>query len=424
MSQSASPDPIHQDLLSASNIGAERALLGCVLRDWKSCTADGLGEVDESLFHDGFCLKVWRGITKTVEQGDAVSLVTVGKQVDPEDALRLADLLVEVPSAATFVDHLRVVKKYAARRLVIVKSTAIRTAAATPSIGVEDLSTMLVQTLCDVETVARVESCRPISTYVEDAKYSLLHGSREAVASGIPPLDKLLHGGFRQGEMVVLAARPSVGKTSLALAFAKNVAKTCQPVLFTSMEMSGVELTVKLLLDECGVASPGQQDLERAAATVEKLAIHVDDVPKRSLQQTVAAITRAAKRTHARLVVVDYLGLIPSDAQSDSAYERVSGASREMKLLARRLEVPLLVVAQLNRAVENRKGKKPTSSDLRDSGTIEQDADVILLLHPKSTAGVESVVDVLVAKNRNGPRGEFTLSFHADVSRFVSGQSA
>jgi replicative DNA helicase len=407
----------------ARNEMAERRLLASILQDARSCEEDGLSSVTEDLFTSGFTIAVWRAMVATREAGEAITLATIAPRLDRSvNALEVAVLPESIPSAASFVDYLVPLRRCAARRIVVRAMQAAIHQAADPKVPLDDLTLMLAEAQRDAQEMARSDTCRHVAEFVPGARRSILSGPAEAIPTSIPPLDAILHGGFRSAQLIVLAARPSVGKTSLALNVAKNIAAGAEVALFVSMEMSGEELAVKLLLIECDTAGPTEDDLERAASRVQSLSIHIDDGLTGTLQQTTAAITRSVRRTGATLVVVDYLGLIPPDVRNASAYERVSAASREIKILARRLGVPILLLCQLNREVESRKGP-PKLHDLRDSGTIEQDADVVILLDRNSPPGPEVIVDLHVAKNRNGPLGTVPILFKAEVSRFVANRT-
>jgi replicative DNA helicase len=244
--------------------------------------------------------------------------------------------------------------------------------------------------------------------------------------SGIADLDELT-GGFKAGSLVIIAARPSLGKTAIAGGIARHVAvEEKVPVLFVSLEQSHTELIERML---CGAAEvdshrlqigrlrPAESDrLFQAGELLARGGIFIDATPSQTVTQ-IAANARRLKRAYGvRMVIIDYLQLITTEGKKETRQEHVANISRRLKLLARELEIPVIVLAQLNRQAEVRGDQKPKLSDLRESGALEQDADVVLLLHRQD--GHEGLIDLLVAKQRNGPIGEVRLLFVKQHMRF------
>ena len=248
------------------------------------------------------------------------------------------------------------------------------------------------------------------------------------LATGLIDLDDMT-AGLQDGEQTILAARPGQGKTAFGLQVTKHLALNLKlPVFFVSLEMALVELADRLL------CSQGQLDghkLRRGVVTTDdghriavarselvRANVHIDDQPNQTMLRIAANARRLKRQQGIRLVVVDYLQLVEPENRRDPRQEQVAQVSRRLKLLARDLKIPVLALAQLNRAVEGRKGERPRLSDLRESGEIEQNADVVLLLHQDADKPCE--MEVIIAKQRNGPKGSVTLFFEPKHTKFTN----
>ena len=256
--------------------------------------------------------------------------------------------------------------------------------------------------------------------------------------TGFEDFDQLT-GGLQKSELLILAARPSMGKTALAMNMAEYVAMHGQvPVLFVSLEMSAIELGDRLL---CSVAEVNgnrlrngtitqdeRKQLVKAAADISQSPLFIDDSPSRTMTEIAANARRLKRRNDLGLIVIDYLQLIDPDNSRDPRQEQVAKIARRLKGLARELEVPVLCLAQLNRQVESAKDNKPQLSHLRESGAIEQDADVVMFVHrdeyyqsnEEDREQVRGEADLLIRKQRNGPTGDVKLTWLHDFTRFRS----
>lgn len=254
-------------------------------------------------------------------------------------------------------------------------------------------------------------------------------GPQMGVATGFRDLDALL-AHLRPGELIVIAARPSVGKTALATCLALNAAKAGTPVHFASLEQSSSELAERALCVESRLdgqrlrlAHSQDDELDRlyvARDTLEPVPVYIDDAAGQGVLAILAQARRLVARHGVGLVVVDYLQLVAPENPKSPRQEQVALVSRRLKWLARELKVPVVALAQLNRQVEDRAGGRPKLADLRESGGIEADADVVILLHrPDSEHGKDvQAIDLLVAKQRNGPVGDVTLAYRRSCLRF------
>ncbi len=253
------------------------------------------------------------------------------------------------------------------------------------------------------------------------------------VPTGFAELDRLTNG-LHPGQMIVLAARPAIGKSTLALDIARSasIKHGLTSVIF-SLEMSRNEITMRMLSAEARVPlqnmRKGQmrdEDWQKLAATMGKISsapLFIDDSPNMSLMEIRAKCRRLKQRHDLKLVIIDYLQLMSSGKRVESRQQEVSEFSRALKLLAKELEVPVIAISQLNRGAEQRTDKKPMLSDLRESGAIEQDADVVILLHREDAYERESPrageADLIVAKHRNGPTDTIVVAFQGQYARFV-----
>jgi replicative DNA helicase len=263
-----------------------------------------------------------------------------------------------------------------------------------------------------------------------------LHENKDevrGVPTGYPDMDNLL-AGLQKSDLIILAARPSMGKTTFALDMARNIALAGTPVGIFSLEMSAQQLVQRMLSAESrvdawsirtghGLSTQHFQTLQEAASRLQKAPIYIDDQAGNSIVK-MRSVARRLKSEHGLgLIVVDYLQLMTTSKNYDSMVNQVTEISRSLKQLARELDVPVLALSQLSRAVESR-GGRPRLSDLRDSGSIEQDADVVMFIHRedryKDQAEKDNIAEILVEKHRNGPVGVVQLHFDARTTSFLT----
>ena len=266
---------------------------------------------------------------------------------------------------------------------------------------------------------------------IEAAKHT--DGRMTGVPTGFADLDDLTNG-FHPGQMIIVAARPALGKSTLALDFARSAAiGNDLPTIFFSLEMGRSEIAMRLLSAESSVplqsmrkGTVDARDWTTIAATrgrINDAPLYIDDSPNMTLVEIRAKCRRLKQRVGLKMVVIDYLQLMTSGKRVESRQQEVSEFSRALKLLAKELQVPVIALSQLNRGPEQRADKLPAISDLRESGSIEQDADMVILLHRESAYEKENPrageADLIVAKHRNGPTRTVTVAFHGHFSRFA-----
>ena len=257
-------------------------------------------------------------------------------------------------------------------------------------------------------------------------------GSMTGVPTGFKELDELTNG-LHGGQMIVVAARPAMGKSTLALDFARSASIGHNiPSVFFSLEMGKSEIAMRLLSAEGQIPLQNMRkgnldprDWTTVAATrgrINDAPLYIDDSPNMTLVEIRAKCRRLKQREGLRMVIIDYLQLMTSGKRVESRQQEVSEFSRSLKLIAKELQVPVIALSQLNRGPEQRTDKKPAISDLRESGSIEQDADMVILLHRDSVYDKDvrpGEADLIVAKHRNGPTATITVAFQGHYSRFM-----
>lgn len=258
-------------------------------------------------------------------------------------------------------------------------------------------------------------------------------GSMTGVPTGFADLDELTNG-FHPGQMIIVAARPAVGKSTLALDFARSASiGHNMPSIFFSLEMGRAEIAMRLLSAESSVPLQSMRKgkiesrdwttIAQVSGRINEAPLYIDDSPNMTLVEIRAKCRRLKQRVGLKMVVIDYLQLMTSGKRVESRQQEVSEFSRALKLMAKELQVPVIALSQLNRGSEQRADKMPAISDLRESGSIEQDADMVILLHREAVYDKESPrageADLIVAKHRNGPTRTVAVAFHGHFSRFA-----
>ncbi|MFG0320062.1 MAG: DnaB-like helicase C-terminal domain-containing protein [Planctomycetota bacterium JB042] len=332
--------------------------------------------------------------------------------------------------------HVRTVEQAAALRAARsrARQLAVRLEASRP----EEFEEVLAAALAEFSglVAAREETCEPIGTLAARVLAELDSGAtaNEAIPSGLEPLDRITDG-FHRGELILLGARPSVGKSSLATTIAGNVASAGRHVLVFSLEVPRKQAAANVLAARALVSTlylrrgdVDEEERRRLEGQVAQLAgarMRIDDDPSVTVARIRSRAARLAAESPLDLVIVDYLQLV-SPPKAENRNLAVASMSRDLKLLARELNVPVLCLSQLNREADRREGQLPKLADLRDSGALEQDADVVVFLHREgygqddAPEELHAAAVVKVAKNRNGPTGVARLRFHRECLRFLA----
>jgi replicative DNA helicase len=426
------------------DVAAEQCVLGGMLLS-KDAISDVIEAIRPTDHYRPAHQLVHEAILDLYARGDPADPITVANELTRRGELAriggapyLHTLIASVPTAANAGYYARIVRERAIlRRLVEAGTRIVQFGYAADS----DADDMVDRAQAEVYAVTDrriAEDYHPLSEIMPAALEEIeaigSHGGGiNGVPTGFADLDGLTNG-LHPGQMIVVAARPAVGKSALALDFARSATiKHGLPTVVFSLEMGRNEITMRLLSAEARVpmhvmrtGQMSDDDWGRLAKRMSEVAdapLFIDDSPNMSLMEIRAKCRRLKQRHDLKLVIIDYLQLMSSPKRTESRQQEVSEMSRSLKLLAKELEVPVVALSQLNRGPEQRQDKKPMLSDLRESGSIEQDADVVILLHREDAYERESPrageADLIIAKHRNGPTATVTVAFQGHYSRFV-----
>ncbi len=452
-----------RDILDKSppvDLTAEMAALGSALLN-----PDVINELTLILkpddFFDDAHRKLYQHMQEMYDTGQKIDVaLLVSRLRDAGDfeliggAAYLAKLGNSVPNAAHAVYYGQIIRDKATVRRLIDASSSILRDAYDEGADPRELMSQAEQKIFQIQDDRSANSASSISDVLKAAMSRLNARVRgEQLADGVlthfTDFDNMT-GGLHSGELVILAARPSMGKTAFAMNIAEQVAmQERAPVLFVSLEMSSIELADRLLcsvarvngsrLKNGTVGADERQRLIQSASLLSQSALYVDDAPSRTVSE-VAAVARRITQNETKkpggralgLIVIDYLQLLEPDNPKDPRQEQVAKIARRLKMLARELKVPVLCLAQLNRQAEEGKDHRPKLSHLRESGAIEQDADVVMFVHREDyyargeeADALRGQAEIIIAKQRNGPVGEVELVWERDFTRFsnkASGQ--
>lgn len=437
------------------DIEAERGLLGSMLLN-REAIGDVLpiiGQRSERFYRPDH-RKLFDVLIQMYDRGDPIDLVTVRNELERRSLLKdvgdvdyLVQLAESVPSHLHAEHYARLVIDKAMLRDLIGAAGQVIEEAHNHHEEAKEILDRAEQLLFNVTDQRVSEQAEQIRELLDETFHQL--EQREGhyitgVPTGFIELDDMLSG-LQRGEMIIVAARPSMGKTALGLNIAEHVAtRERKPVVFFSMEMSKQAVAQRLLCSRARVDSHklrrgmcSDQDWQLLTDACEGLAdapLLIDDTPGMSVLELRAKTRRLCKKHRIEAVFVDYLQLMRAPGRSDSRQQEVSEISRGLKALARELNIPVVVMSQLNRNPEARTGNRPRMSDLRESGAIEQDADVIMLLHREEyyqkenpNPEIQGLAEIIVDKQRNGPTGIVKLFFNQRLTRFdnlAAGQEA
>lgn len=428
------------------NIDAEESVLGGVLL--KNDAMDEIDFLEPEDFYREKHRKIFIAMQELSDRGEPIDLVTLGTALkDAGDLERvggeafLAYLAGRVPTAANVVYYARLVRDKGLFRHLIDASTQI---AADSYEADEPVKNMLDKAEAKILEIGERQLHKPFSPIREVVRNAFKHIERlqenhqdiTGVPTGFADVDHLLSG-LQPTDLIILAARPSMGKTSLALNIAQNAAVLSDmPVAVFSLEMSSEQLVMRMLSSEARIDSAQMRrgflsekaigGLIDAASTLSDAPIYIDDTPgitPLELKAKARRIKRLAKEAEMGLVVVDYLQLMQAPRSSDNRAQEVAEISRSLKGLAKELGWPVLALSQLNRGVEARVDKRPMLSDLRESGAIEQDADIVAFIyrdsHYNENAEEPNKAELIIAKNRSGATKTIPLTFLKEYTTFV-----
>ena len=422
---------------------AEEAVVGAVLINPEAYydVADFLLAED---FHIHRLRWVWEAFTHLHEQRIPIDLLTVTEELDKQGHLAelggpayLTTLLNNVPTSLHAEAYGRLVQQSSIRRRLLEAANKIARTAYQEDLSVESAIDEAEKAVFGASEHRLSTDLQPIKQVLSDyydrvEQMSRRSGEIYGVPTGFIDLDRLLMG-MQPSDLLIIAGRPSQGKTSFLMSAAKNAAQINKKhVAIFSMEMSNEQLVQRLLSQETGINSQKmrsgqleQQEWDLFAQAIEVLGdtkVFLDDTPAISPTQMRAKCRRLHMEYGLDLVLVDYLQLMQGDSRTDNRVQEVSYISRSLKVLARELNVPVLAAAQLSRAVEQRADKRPVLSDLRESGSLEQDADIVMFIYRPEFYEEDSlkknVAEIVVSKHRNGPTGIVELVFRENLAKF------
>jgi replicative DNA helicase len=433
------------DRLPPQHLEAERGVLGSILLDNEVMHDIVVFLRAEDFYRDAHQV-IFAAIRDLYDKNkgiDAVTLVEELKlrgqfeQIGGDDTL--TEIVSSVPHAANGKYYAEIVKQKATNRQLIEGATEIIRDGYSNQFTAQELLESAERKIFSIaedqirgETLELKDVVKQAMDLIAVRADSGGHAIT-GLATGLIDLDDIT-GGFHAGQLIIVAARPSMGKTALALNICDHAGINVKvPVLFVSLEMGSQEIGERLLCARSRVdghklrtgLGMGMRELTQLSKAYKELSengeIYIDDTPARNMMQIAASARRIKRRRKIGLVMVDYIQLVDSDDTRDSRQEQIAKISRRLKTLARELSVPIVALSQLNRAVESREDKRPRMADLRESGAIEQDADMVLLLHRPEQYDANDqpgIAELIVAKNRNGPTGTVKLTFLKNLTRF------
>jgi replicative DNA helicase len=449
-------DP-YRDRTPPYSEAAEQAVLSAMLLD-SDALLRATEYVDESMFYRESHRRIFRAMLALSERGEVIDPLTLTEELSRKSELEaaggreyIAYLVDVVPTAANVEYHAKIVREKALRRRLIEVSTSIVSEAFDSALPAAELLDAAEHSIFEVNQSRGTEGFTRVKELMYEAmeRIEQLHLAGESVTgvpSGFRDLDEIT-AGFQPSELVIIAARPSMGKTAFVLNIAQNAALDAKtPVAFFSLEMSKQSLLQRMLTSEARVDAQRLRkgklrddefvQLGRAAGLLSQAPVWIDDTPAISLLEMRSKARRLKAENNIGMIVVDYLQLMQGPPSSENRQQEISTISRSLKALARELRVPVVALSQLSRAPEQRAGdnKRPQLSDLRESGAIEQDADVVMFLYRQEYYDVlegkdpsqpdkdgktsQGLAEVIIGKQRNGPTGNVTLFFNRQYTRF------
>lgn len=423
---------------------AERAVLAAIL-----VAPAAIVDVTELLVAEDFGIpahvELFRALVAVDSSGRPVDKVTVADELKRAGQLTkvggrqmLEQLLEEGTIADNVAAHCEIVAELSRRRQIITAGRSMVSSALDPANTVDEVRAAAEQAVFDLGRTRTAQSLVPMAQAVPELLQELANSRNKLLlghSTGFTDLDRLT-AGLQPGQLVIVAARPGMGKSSLALQIAAHVAETTdQSVAFLSYEMSQSELAIRLLSSRVGVSASdirlglvpheAERDISVQAAKMAQLRMFIDDNPPEDIVAVRSAMRRLARRTELGLIVIDYVQLMAAQvSRYGNRTEEVSAISRGLKRMATELGVPVIALSQLSRALEQRPNKRPQLSDLRESGSLEQDASTVLFIYRDSIynpAADPSLAELIIAKQRSGQAGvSVNLEFEDRLTRFKS----
>lgn len=437
---------ILNDRIPPQNIEAEQAVLGAIFLEPQSLTLASEILIPDD-FYRGSHQRIYSAMLKLNDQGKAVDLITVTAELAATNILEdtggvsyLSELASSVPTAANIEYYAKIVEEKSLLRRLIRTATGIAQDGYSREDEVEVLLSEAEKSILEVaqrKNAGAFHNIKDVLVRTYD-NIEVMHnrkGDITGIATGFAELDKMT-AGFQRNDLIIVGARPSVGKTAFALNIAQNVAtKTGENIAIFSLEMGAEQLVMRMLCAEGNIdaqrlrtGSLTDEDwgkLTMAMGSLSNAGIFIDDTPGVRITDIRSKCRRLKQEHGLGMILIDYLQLILGSGRAgENRQQEVSEISRSLKQLARELQVPVIALSQLSRGVEQRQDKRPMMSDIRESGSIEQDADIVAFLYRDDYYDKESesknIIEIIIAKQRNGPTGTVQLAFVKEYNKFVN----
>jgi len=432
------------------NIEAEQSILGGILLD-----KDVINRVAEIIQPEDFYLdahkKIYQGIIEVCDRNEPLDLITLtdyflkkGMLDQVGGATYLSKLIDNIPSSSNITHHAKIVKEKSVLRKLINVTGELYNSSFEPIEDIEEYLDAAEEKIFEITQKERsTQSCYELKDVLKST-FKVIENlfQRKELITGVPTgfsdLDKLT-AGLQPSDLIIIAGRPGMGKTSFALSILKNAAMQAKiAAAFFSLEMSKEQIVMRLLCSEAGIPlqnlrrgfieSKDWTPLTSASTKLSSTGIIIDDTPALSILELRSRARRLKAEKNIGLIMIDYLQLMRAHTNKDNREQEISEISRSLKALAKELNVPVVALSQLNRAVESKEDKRPQISNLRESGAIEQDADVIMFIYREEfyrrdkeniPEDIKNVAEIIVAKQRNGPTDTVKLFFNDKLTHFA-----
>jgi replicative DNA helicase len=434
---------IAKDLLPPSSLEAEMAVLGSMLID-ENAVAVAIESLNKDSFYKESHKKIFEVVLSLYNSNKAIDLITLKDEMKKIGILEeiggvsfLTELVNSVPTSANISHYVQIVKEKSVLRYLIQSANKILSSCYGSEGNIEEVVDSAEKLIFDVSNRRPGASYVRIKEVIKDSIEAIdkLY-QKKAHVTGVPTgfVDfDISTAGLQSSDLIIIAGRPSMGKSAFATGIAEHAGVTEKiPLAFFSLEMSKEQLVQRLLCSHAkvdahkvrtGYLSPSDWPrLTAAAGKLSEAPIFIDDTPAISVMELRAKARRLKANENIQLIILDYMQLMRGSANIENRQQEISDISRSLKALARELNIPIIAISQLSRAVESRTDHRPQLSDLRESGAIEQDADLVVLIlreeYYNRTQDNEGIADIIIAKQRNGPVGTLKLAFIQEYTRF------
>lgn len=440
------PNDNFKNIVPPNSIEAEKALLSSILID-NSQVNLVLGVITPEDFYDTINAKIFKVITKLSEKNEPIDIITILNSLEKDagfskdfldfDYNNYLTTLFEMPAGLFNIEqYSKIVKEKSTLRNLINASNKIRQKCYEQNDDIENIIDFTEKTIFDATEKDAPKNYEEVYPLIFDYFKKLTSKKNEndtitGIHSGFNYLDEYTNG-FQPSDLIIIAGRPSMGKTALSLCIAKNIAVKKVPVAFFSLEMSKEQLATRLLamtakidsslLRRGRIHNPDIENIHRALEILEDIPIYIDDSAGITVTELRAKTRRLKREKDIEIVIIDYLQLMKASHNIESREQAIADISRSLKGLSKELNIPVIALSQLNRMVESRQEKKPQLADLRESGAIEQDADLIIFVYReevyKKDTENKGIAELIIGKQRNGPTGIVKLSYFDKYTSF------